>query len=57
MRGHKISRQLIHEVVLDKLFINDLPAFQGGAKQLDKVLNNQLDTVLDELREHLWEVR
>ncbi len=50
-----LSKQLIHEVVLDKQFINDLPAFQGGAKQLNKLLGSQLDTVLDELREHLWE--
>jgi hypothetical protein len=31
------------------------PAFQGGVKQLDKVLNKQLDNVLGELNEHLWE--
>ena len=50
----RLAKQLVHEVVLDTQFINDLPAFQGGAKQLDKVLENQLDSVLDELKAHLW---
>jgi type I restriction enzyme R subunit len=52
----RLAKQLVHEVVFDKQFINDLPAFQGGVKQLDKVLNNKLDSVLDALREHLWDV-
>lgn len=51
----KLAKQLVHEVVIDDQFINDLPAFPGGVKQLEKVLNNQLDNVLGELREHLWE--
>jgi type I restriction enzyme R subunit len=51
----RLAKQLVHEVVIDEQFINDLPAFPGGVKQLEKVLNNQLDSVLDELREHLWE--
>ena len=34
----RLAKQLVHVVILDKQFINDLPAFQGGAKQLDKVL-------------------
>jgi len=51
----RLAKQLVHEVVLDKQFINDLPAFQGGVKQLDKMLNQQLDNVLDELKAHLWE--
>lgn len=52
---NRLSKQLVHEVVIDKQFINDLPAFQGGVKQLDKLLGSQLDSVLDQLREHLWE--
>lgn len=50
---NRLSKQLVHEVVLDKQFINDLPALQGGVKQLNKKLGSQLDSVLDELREHL----
>lgn len=51
----RLAKQLVHEVVIDEQFINDLPAFPGGVKQLEKVLNNQLDSVLDELKLHLWE--
>jgi len=51
-----LVKQLVHEVVIDKSFINDLPAFQGGVKQIDKLLNNQLDSVLGELKSYLWEV-
>jgi type I restriction enzyme R subunit len=51
----RLAKQLVREVVLEKQFINDLPAFQGGVKQLDKVLGSQLDSVLNELRAHLWE--
>jgi len=50
----RLAKQLIHEVVLDTAFINDLPAFQGGMKQLDKVLGNQLDTVMEQIKAHLW---
>lgn len=50
----KLAKQLVHEVVLDAQFINQLPAFNGGAKQLNKVLENQLETVLEEVRGHLW---
>ena len=52
----RLAKQLVHEVVFDRQFINDLPAFQGGSKQLDKVLDEQLDNVLGELRDHLWAV-
>lgn len=50
----RLAKQLVHEVVFDKKFINDLPVFQGGVKQLNKVLDEQLDQVLSELRENLW---
>ena len=50
----RLAKQLVHEVVIDKQFINDLPAFSGGVKQLNKVLDDQLDMVLDQLRGHLW---
>ncbi|MET1256394.1 type I restriction-modification system endonuclease [Aliikangiella maris] len=50
----RLAKQLIHEVIIDRDFVNDLPAFRGGAKQLDKVLGNQLDMVLEQLRGHLW---
>ncbi|WP_320822170.1 hypothetical protein [Reinekea sp.] len=47
-----MAKQLIHEVIIDRDFVNSRFAEQeqGGAKQLDKVL----DTVLDELSEAIW---
>ncbi|WP_434983792.1 type I restriction-modification system endonuclease [Vreelandella zhaodongensis] len=50
----KLAKQLTKEVILDRDTVNQLPAFQGGAKQLDKVLGEQLDSVLEELNEAIW---
>ncbi|MDK9706389.1 MAG: type I restriction-modification system endonuclease [Desulforhopalus sp.] len=50
----RLAKQLVHEVIIDRKFVNSRFAEQGGAKQLDKVLGNQLDTVLDELSETIW---
>lgn len=50
----RLGKQLTNEVIIDRDAINQLPAFTGGAKQLDKVLNNQLDMVIDGLGEALW---
>jgi type I restriction enzyme R subunit len=50
----RLAKQLVHEVIIDRDFVNNRFADQGGAKQLDKVLGNQLDTVLDELSEAIW---
>ena len=44
-----------HEVVIDSLFINDVFANTGGVKGLNKLLNNQLDIVIDELNTYLWQ--
>jgi len=51
----RLSKQLVHEVILDREFVNQLFGDHGGAKQLDKVLGNQLDSVLDELSEGIWQ--
>ncbi len=50
----RLAKQLTHEVIIDREAVNQLPAFQGGAKQLDKVLGEQLDTVLEELGDAMW---
>jgi type I restriction enzyme R subunit len=50
----RLGKQLVHEVIIDKAFVNDRFADNGGAKRLDKILGNQLDTVLDELSEAIW---
>ncbi|SER53211.1 type I restriction enzyme, R subunit [Vreelandella subterranea] len=50
----RLAKQLVHEVILDREAVNQLPALPGGAKQLDKVLGEQLDSVLEELNEAMW---
>lgn len=50
----RLAKQLVHEVIIDREFVNARFADKGGAKQLDKILNQQLDAVLDELSEAVW---
>ena len=50
----RLGTQLVHEVIIDRDFVNQRFGEQGGVKALDKVLENQLDTVLDELAEAIW---
>ncbi|WP_311945777.1 type I restriction-modification system endonuclease [Halomonas piscis] len=47
----RLAKQLVHEVIIDREFVNHRFADDGGAKQMDKVLGAQLDTVLEELNE------
>ncbi|GAB3373256.1 type I restriction-modification system endonuclease [Spongiibacter taiwanensis] len=51
----RLGKQLTHEVVIDQDTINQLPAFTGGARQLDKILGDQLDNVLEAINDSLWE--
>jgi len=53
----RLAKQLVHEVIVDKEFVNNRFSQHGGAKQFDKVLNNQLDTVLDEISEAIWPIK
>ena len=52
----RLAKQLTHEAVIDRDFINSNAAFaqNGGAQALDKILDQQLGTVLDQLAESLW---
>lgn len=51
----RLAKQLVHEAVIDKSFVNQRFADQGGAKRFNSVLDDQLDTILDELNEYLWQ--
>ena len=51
----RLARQLTHEVVIDNDFVNRAFASNGGAKQLNKLLDQQLDTVIETLSDALWE--
>jgi type I restriction enzyme R subunit len=50
----RLAKQLTHEVVIDPQFVNRVFANDGGAKHLNKLLDQQLDSVLDTLAESLW---
>ncbi|WP_432455869.1 type I restriction-modification enzyme R subunit C-terminal domain-containing protein [Agarivorans sp. QJM3NY_29] len=50
-----LAKQLVHEAIVDKDFVNQYFADHGGAKGLNRILNDQLDTILDELNEYLWQ--
>ena len=51
----RLAKQLLHETVIDQVFVNRTFARDGGAKRLDKLLSGQLESVLDQLSEHLWQ--
>ncbi len=51
----RLATQLTHEVVLDHDFVNRAFAANGGAKQLNKLLGEQLDLVLENLADELWD--
>lgn len=53
----RLAKQLVHEVIIDWDFVNNRFGDQGGAKQLNRVLGNQLDKVLEALNDELWEPR
>ncbi|XUO85328.1 type I restriction-modification system endonuclease [Halomonas sp. KM007] len=53
----RLAKQLVHEVIIDREFVNHRFADDGGAKQMNKVLGEQLDTVLEELNEAMWPER
>ena len=50
----RLAKQLVHEVVLDRDFVNNCFANDGGTKRLSVVLENQLDQVFSELNEVMW---
>ncbi|MFD2449208.1 type I restriction-modification enzyme R subunit C-terminal domain-containing protein [Vogesella fluminis] len=50
----RIAKQLNHEVVIDRDFVNHAFARDGGAQQLERILGTQLPAVLDALAEELW---
>ncbi|QLG87625.1 type I restriction-modification system endonuclease [Chitinibacter bivalviorum] len=51
----RIAKQLTHEVVIDRDFVNHAFGKDGGAQQLEKILDNQLPIVLETLADELWQ--
>ncbi len=52
----RLAKQLTHEVVIDHDFVNRAFAANGGAKQLNKMLGQQLDEVVATLSASLWDI-
>lgn len=46
-----LAKQLTHGVVIDEQFVNRAFTHDGGVRGL----GGQLDSVIDELTEHLWD--
>ena len=51
----RIAKQLKHETVVDQNFLNEAFRQQGGIKQVNKVLDGKLDSVVATLSEALWQ--
>ncbi|WP_230661060.1 type I restriction-modification system endonuclease [Psychrobacter sp. I-STPA10] len=51
----RLAKQLQHETIVDRQFVNQRFAADGGAKWLDKILQEQLDEVLAQVNEQLWQ--
>lgn len=52
----RLAKQLTHEVVIDHDFVNRVFAANGGAKQLNKMLGQQLDEVVATVSASLWDI-
>lgn len=50
----RLAKQLAHEVIVDRDFVNRRFADTGGAWQLDKVLGQRLDEVITQVKAALW---
>lgn len=51
----RLGNQLVHEVVIDRDFLQRAAAPSGGLKLLEAVFNQQLDEVVSQLRTAVWE--
>ncbi|MFW5636067.1 MAG: type I restriction-modification enzyme R subunit C-terminal domain-containing protein, partial [Thermodesulfobacteriota bacterium] len=51
----RLAKQLVHEAVLDRDFVNRVFAQDGGDRRLDALLEERLDQVLDRLAESVWD--
>ncbi|KEQ18535.1 type I restriction-modification system endonuclease [Endozoicomonas numazuensis] len=51
----RLAKQLKHEVIIDRQFVNERFADHGGAKQLNNILKDSLNHVLEQLNDELWE--
>ena len=50
----RLAKQLTHEVVIDRQFVNQRFSPDGGAKKLNTMLDGQLDQLLNQFADALW---
>lgn len=50
----RLAKQLTHEVVIDRQFVNDRFSTDGGAVRLNAMLGGHLDQVLEQFADGLW---
>lgn len=51
----RLQKQLVNEVVIDKDTLNQFFARDGGVKLVDKVFDHQLEQVIEELKDAMWD--
>ncbi len=51
----RLAKQLVHEAVLDRDFVNRVFAIDGGDRRLDALLEERLDEVLEKLAASVWD--
>ncbi|MDQ8196339.1 type I restriction-modification system endonuclease [Coraliomargarita sp. SDUM461004] len=51
----RLAAQLTHEGIIDRDFVNQRFSDDGGSRRIDKLLDSQLDKVIESLNAHLWE--
>lgn len=52
---NRLAKQLVHEAVIDREFVNTAFVNDGGAALLDKRLGKHLDEVMETLANELWQ--
>lgn len=51
----RLQEQIKLEVVIDKNFVHNLAKRDGGFKKLDKIFDKKLESVLDQLKDLIWQ--
>ncbi len=51
----RLAKQLTHETIIDSQFVNRAFSTDGGSKRLDNLLDGELENILEELSENLWQ--
>lgn len=50
----RLAKQLVHDVIIDQTAINERFSRDGGYKRFNTVMDGELDSVITEIKSHLW---